>query len=199
MSLDFTAIDFETANPKRASACAVGLARVRDGEIVDLTGTLIQPPAQYGEFSGFNTKVHGITAAMVANAPTWRRVAAWIGGYVGDDLLVAHNAGFDMSVLRQACAAERLPVPGNDYLCTLALARRACQLASYRLPDVAAEFGVRLTAHHEASADANCAAQVAVAMARRHGHDKLEQLAQSLDVAVGHLAKLAFPDVSVAW
>jgi DNA polymerase-3 subunit epsilon len=77
---------------------------------------------------------------------------------------------------------------GYDYLCTLALARQASQLRSYKLPDVAAEFGVRLTAHHDASADARCAAQVAVAMARRHGHDKLEQLAQSFHVPVGHLA-----------
>jgi DNA polymerase-3 subunit epsilon len=188
VSLDFTAIDFETANPKRASACAVGLVRVRDGQIVHAAGTLIQPPAGFGEFSGFNTKVHGITSAMVATAPPWRQVADWIRGYVADDLLVAHNASFDMSVLRQACAAEAMPVPGNDYVCTLALARQASQLRSYRLPDVAAEFGVRLTAHHEASADARCAAQVAVAMARRHGHDKLEQLAQSFHVPIGRLA-----------
>jgi DNA polymerase-3 subunit epsilon len=187
VSLDFTAIDFETANPNRASACSVGLVRVRDGQIVHAAGTLIRPPARFSEFSGFNTKVHGISAAMVAGAPSWRQVADWIRGYAADDLLVAHNAPFDMSVLRQACAAERMPAFGNDYLCTLALAKRAARLRSYRLPDVAAEFGVRLTAHHEASADARCAAQVAVAMARRHGHDKLEQLAQSFDVTVGHL------------
>lgn len=187
MSLDFTAIDFETANPNRASACAVGLVRVRDGQIVHAAGTLIQPPAKFSEFSVFNSKVHGITAAMVATAPPWRRVADWIRGYAGDDLLVAHNASFDMSVLRQACAAEQLPVPGNDYVCTLALARQASQLSAYRLPDVAAEFGVTLTAHHDASADARCAAEVAVAMARRHGHDKLEQLAQSFHVPVGRL------------
>ena len=188
MSLDFTAIDFETANPNRASACSMGLARVRDGQVVHSAATLIQPPAQYSEFSGFNTKIHGITAAMVAKAPTWREAAAWLRDYAGDDLLAAHNAAFDMSVLRQACAAERLPVPGNEYVCTLVLARRACQLASYRLPDVAAEFGVSLTAHHDAGADARCAAQVAVAMARRHGHDKLQQLAQSLNVPVGQCA-----------
>jgi DNA polymerase-3 subunit epsilon len=187
VSLDFTAIDFETANPKRASACSVGLVRVRDGQIVHAVGTLIRPPAEFSEFSGFNTKVHGITAAMVVQAPPWRQVAGWIRGYVGDDLLVAHNAPFDMSVLRQACAAEGLPVPGNDYVCTLALARQASELRSYKLPDVAAEFGVRLMAHHDASADARCAAEVAVAMARRHGHDKLEQLAQSFHVPVGRL------------
>jgi len=187
VSLDFTAIDFETANPNRASACSVGLAKVRDGQIVHAAGTLIRPPAQFSEFGEFNVKVHGISAAMVAGAPEWRQVADWIRGYAGDDLLVAHNAAFDMSVLRQACAAEQVPAFGNDYLCTLALAKRAARLRSYRLPDVAAEFGVRLTAHHDAGADARCAAQVAVAIARRHGHDKLEQLAQSFDVPVGHL------------
>jgi DNA polymerase-3 subunit epsilon len=188
VSLDFTAIDFETANPNRASACSVGLVKVRDGRLVHAAATLIRPPAKYSEFSGYNTKVHGISAAMVAAAPSWRPVADWIGRYAGDDLLVAHNAAFDMSVLRQACAAESMPAPGNDYLCTLALARQASRLPSYKLPDVAAEFGITLTAHHDASADARCAAQVAVAMARRHGHDKLEQLAQSLGVPVRRLA-----------
>jgi DNA polymerase-3 subunit epsilon len=133
-------------------------------------------------------QVHGITPAMVASAPPWRQVAGWIAHYVGDDLLVAHNAPFEISVLRQACDAVRLPVPRLDVLCTLDLARRACSLRSNRLPEVAAEFGVRLGSHHDALADARCAAQVAVAMARRHGHDKLEQLAQSLDVSLRSLA-----------
>lgn len=188
MSLDFTAIDFETANPKRASACAVGLVRIRDGRIVDEMTTLIKPPAGFGEFSDRNVQVHGITPARVASAPPWRQVAGWITAYAGDDLLVAHNAPFEVSVLRQACAAVSLPVPRLDVLCTLALARRACDLPSHRLPDVALEFGVRLGSHHDALADARCAAEVAVAMARRHGHDKLEQLAQSLGVGLRSLA-----------
>lgn len=185
MSLDFTAIDFETANSSRASACAVGLAKVRDGQIVHASGTLIQPPGAFGEFSAMNVAVHKITAAMVTDAPTWRQAASWIGDYAGADLLIAHNAPFDVSVLRQACAAEQILPPDAEYLCTLALARRACPgLASHRLPAVAAEFGVRLTNHHDAAADARCAAEIAVALARRHGHDKLEQLAQSLGVSI---------------
>lgn len=188
MSLDFTAIDFETANPKRASACAVGLVRVRDGQIADEKATLIKPPAGFGEFSAWNMQVHGITPAMVASAPPWRQVAGWITDYAGDDLLIAHNAPFEISVLRQACAAANLPVPRLNVLCTLALARRACDLRSHRLPEVAFEFGVRLGSHHDALADARCAAEVAVAMARRRGHDKLEQLAQSLGVGLRPLA-----------
>lgn len=188
MALDFTAIDFETANSSRASVCAVGLVRVRDGRVVDEAGGLVRPPDGHDDFHWANTGVHGITADMVAGAPPWHRVGPWLRDYVGDDLLVAHNAPFDMSVLRCACAAESLPAPDVDYLCTLALARRIRNLPSRRLPDVAAEFGVRLARHHEAGADARCAAEIAVAMARRHGHDKLEQLAQSFDVRVRHLA-----------
>jgi DNA polymerase-3 subunit epsilon len=187
MSLDFTAIDFETANPSRASACAVGLVKVRDGQIMHETGTLIQPPLAFSEFSYWNTKVHGITPAMVANAPAWRQVAFFIRDYVMADLLVAHNAAFDMSVLRAAYAVEDIPVPDVGYVCTLQLARRACALPSNKLPDVAAEFGVRLDNHHDAGADARCAAKIAVAMARRHGHDKLEQMAQSFGVSIGSL------------
>lgn len=184
MSLDFTAIDFETANQHRASACAVGLVRVRDGKIADEKAWLIQPPPGFAEFSHWNVRVHHITPDMVASAPPWRRVAGWITDFAGDDLLVAHNAPFDASVLRQACSAVGLPVPRRNVLCTLDLARRACSLSSNRLPYVAAEFGVRLGNHHDALADARCAAEIAVAMAHRHGHDKLEQLAQSLGVTL---------------
>lgn len=49
------------------------------------------------------------------------------------------------------------------------------------------EFGVTLVKHHDASADARCAAEIAGAMARRHGHDKLDELAQTFSVTVGHL------------
>lgn len=189
MSLDFTAIDFETANSGRASVCAVGLVRVRDGVIVDEAGGLVKPPPGHDDFNWANIDVHGITAAMVAKAPDWRRTGPWVGDYIGNDLLVAHNAPFDSSVLRAACAAGNIPVPDIDYLCTLALARKACDLPSNRLPDVAAEFGVTLARHHEASADARCCAEIAIAMARRHGHDKLEQLAQSFGVPVRRLRR----------
>lgn len=168
--------------------CAVGLVRVRDGRIADEAGGLVRPPAGHDDFHWANIGVHGITAGMVTSAPPWSRVGPWLRDYVGDDLLVAHNAPFDMSVLRSACTAEFIAIPDVDYLCTVALARRICDLPSRRLPDVAAEFGVSLTSHHDASADARCAAEIAVAMARRHGHDKLQQLAQAYDVRIRHLS-----------
>lgn len=186
MSLDFTAIDFETANAYRGSPCSVGLVKVRDGNVVDAAGTLIHPPAGFDHFDGFNTWLHGITAEMVADAPRWRYVAAWILDYVGSDILVAHNAGFDIGVLRHACAADQISWPGVDFLCTLVLARRAFRLPSYRLPFVAAECEVSLTSHHQADDDARCAALIAIAMAAKQGSNNLAELAESVGVRIGH-------------
>ena len=96
MALDFTAIDFETANSYRGSPCSVGLVKVRGGQIVDQAFTLVQPPARFDHFDGFNTSLHGIDAAMVADAPSWQQAADWIVRYAGSDILVCHNAGFDI-------------------------------------------------------------------------------------------------------
>jgi DNA polymerase-3 subunit epsilon len=187
VTLNFTAVDFETANSHRGSPCSVGLVKVRDGQIVDEALKFIRPPGRFDYFDGFNTGLHGITAEMVAGAPSWREVVGWIVGYAGSDVLVCHNAGFDVGVIRCACDADEIPWPSVSFLCTLVLARRAYRLLSYRLPFVAAECGVGFDHRHQASDDAECAALVAIAMARRQGADTLADLADSFNVRIGHL------------
>jgi DNA polymerase III epsilon subunit-like protein len=187
MTLDFTAIDFETANSYRGSPCSVGIVKVRDGDIVDEASTLIRPPAGFDHFDGFNTWLHGISAEMVTGAPSWRAALEWIVRYAGSDPLVCHNAGFDMGVIRYACIADRLQCPAVDFLCTMVLARRAYRLPSYRLPFVAAECDVELRHHHQAVSDARCAALIASAMARKQGAQTLAELAGIFDVRIGHM------------
>ena len=65
--LDFTAIDFETANGSAASACSVGLVKVRDGRVVDSVSWFIQPPLGHDVFNEWNIRIHGIQPADVAN------------------------------------------------------------------------------------------------------------------------------------
>jgi DNA polymerase III subunit epsilon len=187
MTLDFTAIDFETANSHRGSPCSVGLVKVRGGLVVDEISTLIHPPAGFGHFDGFNICLHGIDAKMVAGAPGWPEAADQIMSYAGSDILVCHNAGFDIGVIRAACDACEIPWPCADFLCTLVLARRAYRLLSYRLPFVAAQCGVSLSQHHKASDDAHCAALITIAMARKQGAETLAELAGSFGVCIGHL------------
>lgn len=187
MTLDFTAIDFETANSYRGSPCSVGMVKVRDGHVVDESSTLIHPPAGFDHFDGFNTWLHGINAEMVTGAPSWRRALEWIVGFSGSEPLVCHNAGFDMGVIRYACIADDLPCPSVDFLCTMVLARRAYRLPCYRLPFVAAECDVDFGHHHQAVSDARCAALIAVALARKQGAQTLADLAYSFGVRIGHM------------
>ena len=119
VGLDFTAIDFETANSSGASACAVGLARVRDGRVVATAAWLIKPPPGHDHFAPINVGIHGIQAADVVNAPDWSAQLARLTAFAGADVLVAHNAGFDMSVLRRACAATGDECPPYRYLCSV--------------------------------------------------------------------------------
>jgi DNA polymerase III epsilon subunit-like protein len=187
MSLDFTAIDFETANSYRGSPCSVGLVKVRDGQIVDESFTLIHPPVRFDHFDGFNTSLHGINAKMVAGAPSWQQIVDWIVRYTGSDTLVCHNAGFDIGVIRYACMADDMPWPSVDFLCTLVLARRAWRLPSYSLAFVADQCDIGFHQHHQAREDARCAALIAVAMARKQGAHTLAGLAESFGVHIGHM------------
>ena len=115
MPLDFTAIDFETANASSASACSVGLARVRDGVIVETAGWLIRPPAGHDRFFDLNIGIHGIRAEDVVAAKSWSEQLGDLVAFAGDDLLVAHNAGFVMAVLRRACEETGVVCPPYRY------------------------------------------------------------------------------------
>lgn len=186
--LDFTAIDFETANSYRGSPCSVGLVRVRDGQIVESRHWLIRPPEGADWFDGWNIAIHGITAEMVADAPRWRDVLPAIVEFIGDDIVVAHNAGFDLGVIRYACALDNIEWPEMRFLCTLVLARRAMALPTYRLPFVAETMGIAFDDHHNALADATVVVDVTAGLARKQQAANLLDLAGSLGVAVGHMA-----------
>ena len=184
MPLDFTAIDFETANSSSASACAVGLARVREGRRVATAGWLIQPPPGHDRFFELNIGIHGIRPDDVATAPTWVDQLDALTAFVGDDVLVAHNAGFDMRVLRSACEATDAPCPPYRYICSLQASRKTYDLDSYRLPSVAAAAGFLDFAHHDATADALACAHIMIDTALRAGADDIVELAMLLGLRV---------------
>ncbi|HEY5224699.1 MAG TPA: exonuclease domain-containing protein [Microbacteriaceae bacterium] len=191
MPLDFTAIDFETANSSSASACSVGLVKVRGGRPVDRVGWLIQPPAGHEEFWEWNTRIHGIRSEDVLGAASWQEQLPDLVAFADGDILVAHNAGFDMGVIRGACAATALPCPSFDYLCSLQVARKTYHLDSYRLPVAAMAAGFEDFHHHDALADSEACAAIMVHAAQRHGVESLAQLADALAVRVGHIGAMA--------
>ncbi len=189
--MDFTAIDFETANSSSASACAVGLARVRDGRVVAAEGWLITPPPGHDRFFALNTGIHGITANDVVGAPGWSDQLPRLAAFVGDDVLVAHNAGFDMRVLRSACEATADECPPFRYVCSLQVARKTYELDSYRLPAVAAAAGHLDFAHHDAAADALACAQIMIDASARAGAGDIVELTMLLGLRVPQIPAAA--------
>ena len=185
--LDFTAIDFETANGSAASACSVGLVKVRDGQIVDRIGWFIQPPFGHDHFVDWNIRIHGITADMVVDAPSWVDQLTDLVEYCEDDILVAHNAGFDMGVIKAACTATGITVPEYRYMCSLQLARKTYTLDSYRLPVVAMAAGFEDFPHHDAVADSEACAAIMIHAADRYGAVDLPELATMAGIRVSLL------------
>lgn len=184
MPLDFTAIDFETANGFRGSPCAVGLVKVRDGRAVEDATWLMRPPAGHDAFDPRNVAIHGIRPEDVADRPRFADLFPEIGGFIGDDVLVAHNAAFDLGVIRSALEVSELPAPAYDYACTVVLARRTYDLPSHSLPFVAEAAGVPLVNHHDATEDAAACAGILVDIAQRHDAVSVEDLYSSLHLSL---------------
>ena len=179
MPLDFTAIDFETANNSAASACSVGLVKVRDGRVVDTAYWLIKPPLGYDAFLEWNVRIHGIMAADVTGAMLWSEQLPELVAFAQNDHLVAHNAGFDMGVIASASAASYIDSPTYDYLCSLQVARKTYQLDSYRLPVAAMAAGFEDFEHHNALADSRACAAIVIDAAERHGASTISKLAEA--------------------
>ncbi|WP_432485701.1 exonuclease domain-containing protein [Kineococcus esterisolvens] len=185
--MDFTALDVETANHRRGSICAVGLAVVRDGQVTERHSWLCRPPSGLDFFDGFNIYLHGIRPDDVADQPTFHERLADAIDVIGDLPVVAHNAGFDIGAVREACDVEERRWPSWTYGCSLVMSRASLDLISYRLPLVAAELGIDLTDHHEAGADAAAAAQITLALGARNQASDLHDLARRLVVGLGRL------------
>jgi len=185
--LDFTAIDFETANSSNASACAVGLTRVRDGRVVATAGWLIQPPPGHDRFFELNTRIHGLRAEDVVQAKTWSEQLEDLAAFAGTDVLVAHNAGFDMMVLRRACEATGDLYAPYRYVCSLQVARKLYDLDSYRLPSVAAAAGFIDFPHHDPIADALACAHIMIDAANRVGANDIGALAELAGVRTSRI------------
>ena len=158
--LNFTAIDFETANEQRASACAVGVVRVRGGRIVESFETLLRPREVRVDWGNF--RVHGIAAERLHDAPTLADVWPQLLPYLHQQPVVAHNSAFDVSVLEYSCRDFGVPIPAFHALCSVKLARVAWpHLERHKLDHVAAHFGIPLD-HHDALSDARACAEITV-------------------------------------
>lgn len=154
----FLAIDFETSNPHRNSACAVGLVIVENTEIVKKVSYLIRPPTDWFSF----TWLHGISWEDVKKEPTFKELWSHLEPlFQNIDFAAAHNASFDRSVLKACCEYAGIPAPAVEFKCTVQLARKLWKIYPTKLPDVCAHFGIELN-HHQALSDTVACAEIMI-------------------------------------
>lgn len=152
---DFIAIDFETANSKMSSACSIGIAAVENGKVVETYYSLLNPYNQ--SFNSRNVAIHGITRGMVEDSPTLDELVPKLSQYFDEHIpVVAHNAHFDMSVLK---ASSSIELPNLIYVDSIGIASNMIS-GGKSLEYCANALSIEMNNHHNAADDATVCAEI---------------------------------------
>jgi DNA polymerase-3 subunit epsilon len=180
----FVVVDLETTGgaPEGCGITEIGAVKIRGGEELGEFATLVNP----GEpLPAFITVLTGITQAMITPAPALPEVLPAFLEFSRGAVWVAHNAPYDVSFLKAACARFGYPWPRPRVLDTAALARRALtrdEVANRRLSTLAAHFRTR-TPSHRALADARATVDVLHALFARLGGYRVFTLGDAIEFA----------------
>ena len=160
---DFVVFDLETTGAKTppCRVTEIGAYRVKNGAITDEFHTLVNPETT---IPAFISQLTGITNQMVSRAPKFREIAADFLDFIGDSVLVAHTAHFDMRFLNHEIGRIYTDYRvANHHLCTVQLSRKLLpHIENHRLNTVAQYFSVALINHHRAAEDARATAHIFV-------------------------------------
>ncbi|MFZ5966549.1 MAG: PolC-type DNA polymerase III [Bacillota bacterium] len=155
----YVIFDIETTglSSKYDRITEIGAVKIHQGKIVDRFSTLVNPNIP---IPGKITELTGITDEMVKDKPDIDHVLPDFIEFIGDNPLVAHNAVFDTSFIKENC--ERLGLPFQyTIIDTLTLSRLLLpHLKKHRLNVIAKELGVSLENHHRAVDDAEATAEI---------------------------------------
>lgn len=155
---DLVVFDVETTGgSERDEIVELGAVKLRNGVESGRFQSLIKPTVP---IAAAVTEIHGITEAMVADAPGAAEVVGRFVEFLGDAALVAHNASFDVRFLRAAAAKAGIELPKLTIVDTLPIARRALPGEDHSLGALAARFKVSLADAHRALPDAVATAGV---------------------------------------
>ena len=164
---DYTVIDTETTGFDLVynSIIEVAAVRVRDGKVQDTFSSLIKPPKCYyilenGAESAYYyvddhiTKLTGITNEMLEEAPEVTDVLPKFVEFIGEDILVAHNANFDINFLYETMSKVIGQPLKNDFIDTMRISRKLFPASEHhRSCDLAQNCGVPYENAHRALND----------------------------------------------
>ncbi len=151
----YIAFDVETPNRFNNRMSAIGITIIEDGIITRKLYSLINPETS---FDYFNTQLTGISAEMVQDKPAFPQIWNKIEPIMSSGVLVAHNAPFDMSVLK--CCLRNYGITWKThvpYLCTVQIGRCILPKISHTLNSMCDYYGIELDHHHAGSDSLTCA------------------------------------------
>ena len=162
-SLDekYVVFDIETTgfSPVTNRIIEIGAVKVEHGEITERFSTFVNPQVP---IPFHIEKLTSINDSMVMDADTIEVVLPQFLKFVGDAILVAHNANFDVSFIKENAKRQGIPVDFT-YVDTVGIARALLTGQSkYTLDAVAKTLGISLENHHRAVDDAECTAEIFV-------------------------------------
>ncbi len=166
---DFVAIDFETANYDLSSACSLGIVAVKDLQIVEKKHYYIKPPTNY--FQQNNIKIHGITYDHVKECAHFDCLWEDIRHYF-DEIIIAHNAQFDMSVLKNCLGYYNIEEPNFLYMDSITIGNISIyEYAGNSLQNIADAYSIEMDNHHNALSDAITCASIVIEAVKRQNID----------------------------
>ena len=158
---EFVVFDLETTGAKTPPCriTEIGAYRVKNGKIIDEFHTLVNPETPIPIFI---SQLTGISDQMVRNEPKFSEIAPDFLDFIGDSVLVAHNAHFDIRFLNHEIGRIHADYRvGNPHLCTVQLSRKLLpHIENHRLNTVAEYYSVALINHHRAAEDARATAHI---------------------------------------
>lgn len=183
--MNFVAIDFETANEKRNSPCSIGIVVVKNGEIIEKLHHLIKPKEM--RFMPINIGIHGIRPNMVKDELEFNEIWGKIKHYFNNNLVIAHNASFDISVLRNTLELYNIKKPTFNYMCTMKLSRNFYNnLDNARLNTVNKFLGYSFK-HHDALADAMACSNILFNISEELNSKDINEISKLVGVTIGEV------------
>ena len=178
-SLDFYVIDFETANTFANSACSVGIVRFIDGKEDGSIYSLIHPAKMYF-IPEWTEQIHHISYSDVRNKPyfpeVWDKIITPFINEKPHLPFVAHNACFDMNVIRKSCEYYGMEIPKIKYFDSLRIAQKTwTEFETHKLTYLAEQFGIIYNAHNALDDSVTCGKIVSLA-AEKLGTDNISDL-----------------------
>ncbi|WP_455538242.1 PolC-type DNA polymerase III [Terrisporobacter sp.] len=178
LSQTFVVFDLETTgfSNKNDKITEIGAVKVENFKVVDRFSQLINPEK---DISYKVQELTGITNDLIKDKPTIEEVLPKFIEFIGDSVMVAHNADFDMGFMQQKCREQNIEFK-NNAVDTLTLARTLLpHMKRFRLNLIAKELGVPLLNHHRAVDDAEATAHIFIKfleMIQKRGGEKLSDI-----------------------